>query len=164
MLQGNVNVRTNVVVGCDRLEKSARDFVGICVEEANPPQAFDVRELFQQRGQAIFQSKVLAVTGGVLSDERDFADAGLRQSLGLGDDRFETPRAKLSPKLGNDAEAAGMIAAFGDLNVGRRARRGQNARGVIVVKVIGQIGDGAISRIAIEASLSAAMIALGPRS
>jgi len=43
-----------------------------------------------------------------------FVHAGLGQSLGFGDDRFETPRAKLPPELGNDAEAARMIAAFGD--------------------------------------------------
>ena len=95
------------------------DFVGIRVEEANPLQAVDARELFQQQGEAVFQSEVLAVAGGVLSDERDFAHAGLRQALGFGDDGFETPRAELSPQLGNDAEAAGMIAAFGDFDIGR---------------------------------------------
>src|SRR6267378_7928799 len=99
MLQGYVNVRTNIVVDCDRLEQSPGDFVGIGVEEANPLQALDAREPFQQQGQAIFQPKVFAVAGGVLSDERDFADAGLRESLGFGDHGFETPGAELSSKL-----------------------------------------------------------------
>ena len=139
------------------------NLVGISVEEANPLQAFDARELFQQQGQAIFQAKVFAEAGGVLSDERDFAHAGLGQPLGFRDDGFETPRAKLSAKLGNDAEAAGMIAAFGDFDIGRGSRRGQHAGRVVVVKVVGQIGDGAVPGIAREAALPAAMIALGPR-
>src|ERR1700688_2169953 len=106
-------------MGCDRLEQSPGDFVGIGIKEANPLQAFDACELFQQHGQAIFQSKILAVASGVLSDERDFAHARLRQPLGFGDDGFETPRAELSAKLRNDAEAARMIAAFGNFDVCR---------------------------------------------
>src|SRR5437660_12481265 len=163
MLQGYVNVRTNIVVGCDRLEQSPRDLIGIGVEEANPLQAFDARKFFEQQGQAIFQSKVLAVASGVLSYERDFADAGLRQSLGFGDDGFETPGAELSSKLRNDAEAAGMIAAFGDFDIGRGSRRGQHAGRMVVVKVVGQVGDGAVPGIAREAPLCAAMVPLGPR-
>ena len=150
-------------MGGDGREQSPGNLVGICVEEANPLQPFDACEFFQQQSQAVFQPKILAVARGVLSDERDFAYAGLRQALGLGDNRFETPRAELSAKLRNDAEAAGMVAAFGDFYIGRGSRRGQYARRVVVVKIVGQIGDGAVPGIAREASLSAAMIALGPR-
>ena len=81
------------------------------------------------RGQAIFQAEVFAVAGCVLSDERDFAHAGLREALGFGDHGFETPRAELTAKLGNDAEAARMIAAFGNFYVGRLSRSG-STRGV----------------------------------
>jgi hypothetical protein len=77
----------------------------------------------------------------------------LRQPLGFGDHGFETPRAELSAKLGDDAEAAGMIATFGDFDVGGISRRGQDARRVIVVKIVGQIGDGAVPGIAGEAAL-----------
>ena len=83
--------------------------------------------------------------------------------LGFGDDGFETARAELSAKLGNNAEAAGMIAALGDLDIRRGSGRGQDARRVIVVKIVGEIGDGAIPGIAGEAALPAAMIAFGPR-
>ena len=163
VLQRHVDVGTNIVVGGDRLQQSSGDFVGISVKEANPLQAVDASELFQQQSEAVFQSEIFAVAGCVLSDERDFAHAGLRQSFGFGDHGFETPRAKLSAKLGNDAEAAGMIAAFGDFDIGGGSRRGQHARRVVVVKIVGQVGDGAVPGIAGEAALLAAMIALGPR-
>src|SRR5258708_38700946 len=104
-------------MGCDCLEQPPRDFVGIGVEESNPLKAFDAREFFQKAGQAIFQSEVFAIAGGVLSDERDFANPGLRQTLGFGDHGFETPGAKLSPKLGNDTEGAGMSAASSDFEL-----------------------------------------------
>src|SRR5258708_39262511 len=114
-------------MGCDGLEAPPRDFVGIGVEESSPLKALAARDFSQKDGQAIFQSEVFAVAGGVLSDERDFANAGWRQWLGFGDCGFETPRANLSPKLRDYAEAAGMIAAFGDFDICRRSGRGQHA-------------------------------------
>src|ERR1022692_3763069 len=125
MLQGNVDVGADVVVGGDDFKQAARNFVGIRVEEANPAQVFDGGQLFQKQGEAIFQAEIFTVAGGVLSDQGDFADARPRQSLGFGNHRFETARAELAAQLGNDAKTAGMIAAFGDFDVGGGARRGQ---------------------------------------
>ncbi len=105
-------------------------------------------EFFEQQRQAIFQAKIFAVAGRVLPDERDLADARLRKPLGLGDDRLETARAELAAQLRNDAEGARMVAAFGNLDVGGVAGRGQDARRVIVVKIVGEIGDGAIPGVA----------------
>ena len=68
----------------------------------------------------------------------------LRQALGFGDDGFEAAGAELAAQLGNDAEGAGMIAALGNLDVRHVARRGENARRGVVVKIVGQIADGAV--------------------
>ena len=151
-------------MGGDCFEQTAGYFVGIGVEEANPLQALDAAQLFQQQCQAIFQAEIFAIARCVLADERDFAHAGLRQSLGFGDDGLEAPRAKLTAKLRNDAEGAGMVATLGDFDISRIAGRGQDSRRAIVVEIVGQIGDSAVPGIALEAALFAAMIALGSGS
>ena len=101
----------------DRIQKLAGDFVGIGVEKTNPAQIFDGGEFLQQQSQAIFQAEIFAVAGGVLADEGNLADAALRQALGLGNDGFKAARTKLAAQLGNDAEGAGMVAAFGNLDI-----------------------------------------------
>ena len=62
---------------------------------------------------------------------------------------------------GNNAKAAGMIAALSDFDIGGISGRGENAGRVVVVKIVGQIGDGAIPGIAGEAALGAAVIGFG---
>ena len=144
-------------------QQLAGDLVGIGVEEAHPAQLFDLRQPLQQQRQAVFQAEVFAVAGGVLPDEGDFANALLGQLLRLGDDRLEAARAKLAAQLRNDAERAGMIAAFGDLDVGRVLRRGQQARRVLVVQIVRQVGDGAVPAVFGEASGGLAGVAFGAR-
>ena len=95
VLQRNIDVGTNLVVGRDGFEQPRRDFVGICVEKANPAQVFNPGQFLQQKRQAIFQAKILAVTGRVLADQRDFAHAGVRQSLGLGDRQIQNAASEI---------------------------------------------------------------------
>ncbi len=152
VLQGNVDVGADFVVAGDRLQQPLGDLVGIGVEKAHPAQLFDERQPFEQQRQAVFQAEVFAVAGGVLADERDLAHAASRQALRLGHHRLEAPRAELAPQLRDDAERARMIAALGDLDVRRPARRRQHARRVLVVEIVGKIGDGAVPLLAGEAS------------
>ena len=104
VLQGHVDVGTNLFVGRDGFEQPAGDLVGIGVKKPHPAQFFDPRQLFQQKRQAVFQAEILAVAGRVLADQRDFAHARPRQALGLGDDRLKSPRPELAAQLRNDAE------------------------------------------------------------
>ena len=83
--------------------------------------------------------------------------------LGFGDDGFEAPRAELAAQVGNDAEGAGVIAAFGDLDVGRCAARGDQTRRVFVVEVGGQHVRCALPFVAAEAALLFAEIAFGTK-
>ncbi len=124
MLQRNINVRANFVVSGDGFQQPPRDLVGIGVEEANPAQRFNTRQLFQQKRQAIFQAKVLAIARGVLADQSDFAYSCKRQPLRFGDYRFKPTRSELATQLGDDAEGAGMIATFCNFDVGRVSGRG----------------------------------------
>jgi hypothetical protein len=57
--------------------------------------------------------------GGVLADEGDFLNAAGDELLRLRNYRFEAPRAELAAQVGNHAEGAGVVAALGDLDVGR---------------------------------------------
>ena len=72
-------------------------------------------------------------------------------------------RTELAAQLRDDAEAAGMVAAFGDLDVSRRFGRGQHARRGFVVKIIGQIGDCAVPLRAGETSTLLARHAFSTR-
>ena len=51
-----------------------------------------------------------------------------------------------------------MIAAFGDLDVGHVARRGEDARSGIIVQIVREVGDCAIPRVAGESPLGSSSI------
>ena len=84
VLQGNIHVGADFFVRGDGFQQLAGDFVGIGVEKTDPAQIFDCGQLLQQQRQAIFQSEIFAVAGGVLPDQGDFAHAGLGQAFRLG--------------------------------------------------------------------------------
>ncbi len=78
--------------------------------------------------QAILQAEIFAIAGRVLADQIDFPNALAKEPRRFRYDRFKTAAAELAAILRNHAESAGMVAAFGDLDVGEVAGRGQNAR------------------------------------
>ena len=119
VLQRHVEVFADVVVAGDGFEQAAGDAVGIGVEEAQPAEALDCGRGVEESGEAVFEAEVFAVTGGVLADEGDFPDAVRDELLGFGDDGFEAAGAEFAAEVGDDAEAAGVVAALGDLDVGR---------------------------------------------
>src|SRR5712692_5364282 len=135
VLQRHIDVRANLAMRGDGFEQTAGDLVGISVEKANPAHLFDASQLFQQQCKAILEAKLLAVAGRVLANQRDFAHAGAGQALSFRDNGFKAPRPELTAQLGNNAEAAGMIAALGNLKVCGISWRGENARRVLVIKI-----------------------------
>ena len=144
VLQRDIDVIRDLRVIRDSLQQALGDLVGISVEETYPLQLFDLRQSFEEKRETVLHAQVFAVAGGVLPDEGDFFHALFREALGFRNHRFETARAEFAAQLRDDAERAGMIAAFGDLDVGRVFRRGQETRRVVVVEIVRQIGDGAI--------------------
>jgi hypothetical protein len=161
VLQRDVEVLGDVVVLGDGFEQARGDLVGVGVEEAQPAQAGERGEGVEQRGEAVFEPEVFAVAGGVLADEGDLADALGDEVFGFGDDRRHAARAELAAQLRDDAEAAGVVAAFGDLDVGRGARRGEDARGLVGVEVLGQGGGGAVPVLRGRSGLLFAEVAFG---
>ena len=64
-----------------------------------------------------------AVGGCVLGDHQKFPHAGLDKFLRLAQDRVDGAARKSAAHVGDDAEAASMVAAFGDLEIAEMARR-----------------------------------------
>ena len=77
----------------------------------------------QQLGQPRLAVQVHAVVGGVLGDDDQLAHAVGRQLLGLGDHFFDRLGGVLAAHLGDRAERAQPVAAFGDLEIGEMPRR-----------------------------------------
>ncbi len=161
MLERQVEILADVVVAGDGVEQLARDAIGIGVEEAEPAQVRDACEGVKELGKAVFEAEVFAVAGGVLADEGDFACAAGDKLLGLGDYRLETPRPEFSAQVRDDAEAARVVAALGDLNVGRGFWRGKETGRGFVVEIRGQQVSGALPIVAAEAALLLAVVAFG---
>ena len=127
----------------DGVEQFLRDFIRISVKEANPLRLrrLDLREPRQQLRQAVFQSEIFPVAGGILADQIDFPDALAKKPRGFGNHRFKPAAAEIAAILRDHAKSAGMIAALGDLHVGKMARRGQNARRQVVIEIGRGIGN-----------------------
>src|SRR6185312_3417672 len=129
MLQRHVNVLHQRLMFGDGVEQALGDFVRIGVKKTNPLGLFGGKlgETREQVGKPVLEAQIFAVTSGVLADEIDFANSRLEHALSFRDDAFETAAAELATKLRNDAEGAGMIAPFGDFDIGGMARRGEYA-------------------------------------
>ena len=120
VLEGDVEILGDGVVLGHRFEQAGGDLVGVGVEEAEPAQAGEDGEGVEELGEAFGEAEVFAVAGGVLADEGDLADALGDEVLGFGDDGGHAAGTELAAELRDDAEAAGVVAAFGDLDVGAR--------------------------------------------
>src|SRR6202034_4602881 len=108
-------------------------------EKTYPVQVFHLRQTFEENGEAVTQAQIFAVKSGVLADERDFAHARGGKIFGFAHDGFKAAAAEFSAKLRDHAESAGMVAAFVDFYVSSVARRGENARREVMVKISGQL-------------------------
>src|SRR5204863_101831 len=68
-------------------------------------------------------SEIAAVGGGILRDDEELFHAGGDEALGLAQHLGGRPRAQLPAQLRDDAEAAAVIAALGNLEIGVVPRR-----------------------------------------
>ncbi len=161
VLEGDVEVFGDVGVAGDGFEEAGGDLVGVGVEEAEPAEAGEGGEGVEELGEAFGEAEIFAVAGGVLADEGDLADALGDEVLGLGEDGADAAGAELAAELGDDAEGAGVIAAFGDLDVGGGAGGGEDAGCGVGVEVVGEGGGGAVPGLAGETAGGEAGVAFG---
>ena len=107
----------------DRVDQLVAEVHRVEVHQPNPVEAFDLLQLAEQLGQPRLAVQVHAVVGRVLGDDDQLADAVGRQLAGFGDDFFDRLGGVLAAHLGDRAERAEPVAAFGDLQEGEVPRR-----------------------------------------
>jgi hypothetical protein len=126
VLEGHVEVGQDLALGHQR-DQVVDAGIGIDVVQAHPDA--ELAEFAWHRSSSrVFTGRppqeagavldVDAVGAGVLRDHQQFLDAGLGQHLGLAQHLADRPRHQVAAQRGNDAEAAAVVAAFGNLQVG----------------------------------------------
>src|SRR6202034_2109234 len=139
MLQRHVEIFCQARMRGNGVEQARSDAIRIAIEKTYPVHVFHLRQTFEENGEAVTQAQIFAVKSGVLADERDFAHARGGKIFGFAHDGFKAAAAEFSAKLRDHAESAGMVAAFVDFYVSSVARRGENARREVMVKISGQL-------------------------
>jgi hypothetical protein len=116
MLEGNVKIRADSFLLHD-FKKRVVYFIGISVENADPFEFWNGKELAEERGQSILETKVAAEIGCILGDKVDFLDSTGTKLFNLLEDGSDRPRAVRSLNEGNGAEGALVGAAFRYLDI-----------------------------------------------
>src|SRR5688572_30361345 len=136
---------------------------GMGVKQANPEIARDVVEVAQEcaEGGGVarkrfdsgveffgsgnrtgpFRTKIESVVSGVLGDEIDFFDSFVDELLYLLNEVGLSTAAMRPAHSRNDAETAGMIATFRNLDVSEMIRSETETRGSVIGDVDGTLGD-----------------------
>ena len=130
VLKGNIEVRQNLAFG-----HQPDDFVDmrVGVDILQPHPGAEIAEFFREveefgadlailpRAVGIFD--IDAVGRGVLRDDEQFLDAGGDELFRLAQHVIGRARHQIAAQLWNDAEAAAVVAAFGNLQVSVVPRR-----------------------------------------
>ena len=127
-----------------RLVQLVGEVVRVVVEDADPVDPLDLVELAEQLGQPGPAVEVDAVIGHVLGDEDQLADAVGGQLAGLLDDLLDRLGDVLAAHVGDRAEGAEPVAAFGDLQVGEVPGRDPQPGAVVLGLDRGGAEDGAL--------------------
>ena len=155
VLERDVDVADHVFGLANRLNELVAPVSRVRVEQADPEVAFDLVKLAEKRGEGFalggvdlaarvwagLGPAIHAEIGRVLGDQIDLLHAFGNELTSFLDDGFDRAAAMASANTRDDAESAGVVAAFGDLDVGRMARRQTEARGVKVRDEGGRLGE-----------------------
>ena len=169
MLQWDVKILRDILVARDGFEQARGDLVGIRIEKPQPLEASERSECIEKIGQFHaspefrIRREVFAIACSVLADERDLAHTLRDEMLRLGDDGCDGTRAELAAKLRDDAEAAGMVAAFRNFDIRRGAWRREDAWRIGGVEIGWQRRMRAVPGLARKAAGGFAGIAFRPR-
>ena len=128
VLQRDVHVLHDLLLGRDRVEDRVGEGRGVGVHHADPADPVDAAQPAQQVGEAVAHPVVEAVAGRVLRHEDDLAHAARGEPPRLRHDVLDAPAAVPPAQGRDDAERAGVVAALADLHVGEPGRRRENAR------------------------------------
>ena len=127
MLDGHIDVFDYLGVACDFFDKSVGDAAGIAVEQPQPANPVDGRQLAQQRVERVCAVQVLAVARGVLRDEAQLPHAERRKLPRLLHDFAHRPRAEAAADGRDHAIGAAVVAALRNLQIREMLLRGDDA-------------------------------------
>ena len=144
MLERDIDVADHVLRLADGLDELVAPVCGVRVKQANPEISINLVKFAEERGERLalggvdlaarvgagIRPAVHAEVGRVLGDQVDLLHAFGDELTGFLDDGFHRAAAMASADARDDAEGAGVVAAFGDLDVSRMAWRQAEARGV----------------------------------
>ena len=134
MLEGDVEVGQHLALGHQR-QHVVDMRIGIHIVHAHPDaelaqparQVEEARFVLGAAEGGGLVAQVHAIGAGVLRDHQQFLDAGSHQPLGLGQHLVDGARGQQAAQRRDDAEAALVVAALGNLQVGIMARREPDA-------------------------------------
>ena len=121
VLQRHVHVLAHLRERRDRVDQLRVDRRRIEVQQPHPLDAVDVVQRLQQLGEtAAPRAAIATVHRGVLRDQDQLFRSAGGERARLVQERLGAAAAKAAAQLRDDAERARMVAAFRDLEVGRR--------------------------------------------
>lgn len=131
VLEGDVDVGDDFGVMCDGADEFVAPMGWVGVEDSDPEVAFDLGKFVEEVDEGWAAGgvnglaragaagpEVHAVVGCVLADEVDFADALLDELADFADNGVDGATAVAAAHARDDAEGAGVVAAFGNFYVG----------------------------------------------
>ena len=114
MLDGQVKIRHDLGVAHHGGDKFVGDAFRVSVQHADPADALDLLQRVQQIADGAGLAPVLAVGGGVLRYNDQFAHTLARQPACLGNAVVQLAAAQLAADKRNGAVVAAVVAALGD--------------------------------------------------
>ena len=141
MLRRDVEVRQRVSAGIHRCEQALAQGARVHVHAPHPADAVDSGEGLEQLRELWTTGQVVAVAREILGDQIDFDDAVSGEALRFANEVIDRAAALFAAQGGDDAEGAGVVAAFSNLQI-RRVLRHRVDAGQVAASDEGQvIGD-----------------------
>ena len=131
MLDGDIQILDDLLLGSDHIDQLIIDLVGIQVMYPHPMNAVDTAQLTQQfRQKPLMLREIRSVAAGILGDNDQFLDTGCCQKPGLVKHIIHGPAAELATQRRDHAVGTAVIATFSDLDVGKIFRCGHHTAGL----------------------------------
>ncbi len=138
VLDRHVEVVADLRFASDQFDQPVADPVRIGVEQAQPAQTVDLDQRFEQVDQVGAILAIGAEGGDILGDQVDLLDPAGDQRLDFSHHRGDAARAQGAANARDHAVGAVVGAALGNLHVSGVVRRGEDARGGMVVEEVGE--------------------------
>ncbi len=131
VLDGHIQIGYHVRLFRHNVQQLLGDALRIAVEHPHPADAVDVAKLPQQLRQTALAVQVAAVACGVLCDDHQFGDVVFRQPVRFLQHLLHGNAAVRTTDGRDGTVAAPVAASLGDLQVGEKRQRGDNAVPVV---------------------------------